>query len=199
MRNTSSFLASRGGIFLKPSLKKNQQKKNPNMIPLTDCLDTGTFAEIVETVQIITQESLWPENAGCPGSWCSWWSCQCCLRPRSVCSQHQFLYTLRGVTGHHHDNSWWRTDHLLCEKFVWGFNQCEPFGQSPLQSSHWRWPSLTTSVLSWGQALTQELPSTTKWAARSKKGGSLHFGEEQFKYKYSRITCIVGKKYVTEE
>lgn len=84
-------------------------------------------------------------------------------------------------------------------KVCLGFNQCEPFGQSPLQSSHWRWPSLTTSVLSWGQALTQELPSTTKWAARSKKGGSLHFGEEQFKYKYSRITCIVGKKYVTEE
>lgn len=45
----------------------------------------------------------------------------------------------------------------------------QPFGQSPLQSSHFLWPSFSTSILSDGQALTQELPSTTKWAVRRRK------------------------------
>lgn len=45
----------------------------------------------------------------------------------------------------------------------------QPFGQSPLQSSHFLWPSFSTSILSAGQALTQELPSTTKWAVRRRK------------------------------
>lgn len=39
-----------------------------------------------------------------------------------------------------------------------------PFGQNPLHGSHCFWPSRSTSILSGGQTLTQELPSTTKWA-----------------------------------
>lgn len=42
----------------------------------------------------------------------------------------------------------------------------QPFGQSPLQSSHCLWPPRSTSILPGGQTLTQDLPSTTKWAAR---------------------------------
>lgn len=47
-----------------------------------------------------------------------------------------------------------KKNHLFC--------MTQPFGQSPLQSSHCLWPPRSTSILSEGQTLTQELPSTTK-------------------------------------
>lgn len=69
------------------------------------------------------------------------------------------------------------TNTISCDKWKITLVFCvcfQPFGQSPLQSSHCLWPSLSTSILSGGQALTQELSSTTKWATRRDKQQLCH-------------------------
>lgn len=126
---------------------------------------------MLQAGQMITQESLWPGSEGCPGSLCSWWSCRCCWSPRSACVQRQCLHTLQGWPNTIISCDDWQIKSVLeCMESIC---KCQPFGQSPLQSSHCLWPSFSTSILSRGQTLTQELPSTTKWATRRKKRTTL--------------------------
>lgn len=72
-------------------------------------------------------------------------------------------FTYCQETGKHRDKMTMVFAHQASRVFIW----VEPFGQSPVQGSQRLWPSLSTSILSGGQTLTQELPSTTKWAASS--------------------------------
>ncbi len=75
-------------MFLKSSL--SGRKTLDIKLPVSLCT-----VKFFKQGQTITQESPWPGSEGCPGSWCSWWSCRCCWSPRSACVQHQCHHTLQ--------------------------------------------------------------------------------------------------------
>lgn len=147
--NTSSFLASRGGMFLKTSLwgiKMHSVRQTAAISELHQAA-AGNYPRIPVTrkwrlpwilVQLMKLSMLLESTV--------------CLCSAPVPSHTAGMDT-----------------HCLCcnnqketKKKKSCFYITQPFGQSPLQSSHCLWPPRSTSILSGGQTLTQELPSTTK-------------------------------------
>lgn len=182
VRNTSSFLASRGGIFLKSSLCV---KTNINPLTVYDTVKWDSsgrpdnYPRIPVTrkwrlpwilVQLM-KLSMLLESTVC------------------LCSAPVPSHTA-GMTEEHH-SFWPLTNRVNVSSWkVFMSVVCRPFGQSPVQSSHCLWPSLSTSVLSGGQTLTQELPSTTKWAKRRKRSEKEHVFQTDEKNPLALLTKL---------
>lgn len=159
VRNTSKFLASSGGMFLKSSLWR---KKTKNYYKHTKCM--ALYPEMhTDSYPIIPVTRKWR---------LPWILVQLMkllmLLESTVClSSAPVPSHTTGMTRNNH--IWQLRSNLGGRSEKSHLYSFQPFGQSPLQSSHFLWPSFSTSILSDGQALTQELPSTTKWAVRRRK------------------------------